>query len=330
MVNLQDNSSLYLKHITRYNKITSKVWSYNNSLETGNEDKRDQIGFLDYQILQWYQEIPESFRFNSKDVERESEISSRGLRKLRAVMFLRANLARIHIYRPILHSATSIMENRHYAQRVVDIAKETISVLLKLHQTSDLYQSQQVVYNHFLVQALAVIFLAVSHAPAEFYRQCREEFYNALDVVKGFSTKSYISKRLWLMIRDLKGLGEKIGALTRGNNLGPHAQDPHSSAAVAMAGLAGHSVDEMALYGSNNAKNGVQLGGSPEDGQQISNELVSLFELAGGFANWATTPGTQGYNPYTGANGDMQGGYEGAGVVFGDDQEFSKIINELF
>ena len=319
-----DDSNLYLKHVTKYNKITSKVWSYNLQFEASNETKRDEIGFLDYQILQWYQQVPDSLRFNQRDLMRENEIPSRGLRKLRFLLFLRANLARIQIYRPILHSATSIMENRHYAQKVVDVAKETISLVIKVNQTSDLYRTQQVVFNYFVVQALAVIFLAVSHAPAEFFRQTREEFYGALDLIRGFSTKSYISKRLWSTIRDLRGLGEKIGAMTRNG-----ADDPHSSAAVAMAGLAGHPINDLSTYGMGSKRNMAELAVSPTDGQQISNELINLFELAGGYGNQGSTPNSQTYNMYGGANGEFQGG-EGVNALFGNEQEFSKILGELF
>ena len=328
----QDDSNLYLKHVTKYNKITSKVWSYNSSVELGGDGKRDEIGFLDYQVLQWYQQVPELLTFNVKDVTRENEIPNRGQRKLRLLMFLRLNLARIQIYRPILHSATSILANRNYAQTVTDVAKETISVLIRVNRSSDLYRTQQVVYNYFLIQALAVIFLATSHAPAEFFRQTRDEFYGALDLIKGFSRRSYISKRLWTTIRGLKELGEKIGALARGTNLVPEPEDAHSNAAVAMVGLAGSTIDEIGIYGANNRKSASlnELAVSPMDGQQISNELINLFELAGGYGNFATSPGSQGYNGYMGANGEIHGGGEGVNAFFGNEQEFSKIMDELF
>lgn len=318
--------------MTKYNKITSKVWSYNLSLESSSDSKRDEIGYLDFQILQWYQQLPESLTFNVKNLARENEIPSRGQRKLRFLMFLRLNIARIQIYRPILHSATSIMTNRQHAQKVIDVAKETISVLIRVNQTSDLYRTQQIVYNYFLIQALAVIFLATSHAPAEFFRQTRDEFYGALDLVKGFSTRSYISKRLWTTIRGLRELGEKIGALARGAHPVPEPEDAHSTAAVAMVGLAGNAVDDIGMYGAGNRKigGGNDLGVSPADGQQISNELINLFEFAGGYGNLATSPGSHEYNGYMGSNGEIQGGGEGANAFFGNEQEFLKIIGELF
>jgi hypothetical protein len=324
---LQDDSKLYLKNITKYNRIASKVWFHNLAYEAGNDNKREEIGFLDYQVQQWYQQLPESLKFNARDIPSENAIPDRGRRRLRFLMFLRVNQARIHIYRPILMSATSIVEHRHYAQTIIDVAKETISVVTRINQTTDIYRTQQVCYNYFLVQALAVIFLAVSHAPAEFCPQTREEFYGALDLIKGFSTRSYTSKRLWKTIRGLKDLGEKIGLLARRGHGSNDQEDAHSNAAMAMAGLAGHAVDPIPIYSSLTRHDSMSV--SPLDGQQISNELTNLFELAGGYGNVAGSM-PEGFNGYVGPNGEIPGGGEGVTTMFGSEQEFSRIMGELF
>ncbi|OAG41690.1 hypothetical protein AYO21_04154 [Fonsecaea monophora] len=327
-----DESHPYLKHITKYNQIATKVWYHNLAYEAGQNTKKDEIGFLDYQILQWYAQLPESLQFNNRDLARENEIPGRGVRRLRLLMYLRKNQARISIYRPILHSATSIMENRHYAQNVIDVAKDTINTLTAVNQMSDIYKTQQVLYNYFLVQALAVLFLSVAHAPAVFCSQTRQEFYAAIEIVKGFSTKSHVSKRLWRTIRGLKDMGDKIGLLARGvGGMNDAEQDAHSDAAMAMAGLAGHKVDYQQPYGnsSSNQANGGQnqqeLGVSPDDALQITNELSSLFELAGGYG--AATPGPESFN-FVGANGEisMAEGFN----AFGNEPEFARIMNELF
>ena len=224
-------------------------------------------------------------------------------------------------------SAISIMEHRDYAQTIIDVAKETISVITRISQTTDIYRTQQVCYNYFLVQALAVIFLAVSHAPAEFCPQTREEFYGALDLIKGFSTRSYTSKRLWKTIRGLKDLGEKIGLWARRGNGSADPDDAHSNAAMAMAGLAGHSVDPIPMYSSLPRHDSMSV--SPLDGQQISNELTNLFELAGGYGNVAG-PMPEAFNGYGGPSGEIPGGTEGVTTMFGSEQEFSRIMGELF
>ncbi|KAG9708779.1 hypothetical protein KCU73_g17486, partial [Aureobasidium melanogenum] len=74
--------------------------------------------------------------------------------------------------------------------------------------------------------------------PETYAGQVREEFYMALDIVRGISKGSWVSKRLWKTIRSLKEVGPKLGLVTNNTQ-----SDPNHSAAVAMAGLAGHKVD---------------------------------------------------------------------------------------
>jgi Fungal specific transcription factor domain len=331
----QDDSSPYLQQITKYNRIASKVWYYNVSHENGSETKDEDVGLLDYQSLQWYQQIPRSLQFNRADIASESQIPDRGQRRLRLLLYLRANQARVSIYRPVLNSATSILGNLRHARTVVDVAKDTISVLTRINQTTDIYRTQQVCYNYFLVQSLAVIFLAVAHAPAEFARQTRNEFCAALDLVKGFSTKSYISKKLWETIRGLREVGDKIGLLARSSQSATGHEggvaDAHSNAAVAMAGLAGHPMDELAMFNGSLRNHASNLGTSPMNGQQLTNELTTLFELAGNHSNFlASSTGAETLNGFVGDNSEGQPTGEGTSNVFGNEQEFSRIMGELF
>lgn len=312
-----------------YSRISSKVWRSVAGFDgTGNEIRKDEIGYLDYQILQWQKNIPESLKFYHTDPTRHIEIPSRSLHRLQVLLHLRAHQMRILIYRAVLHSATSIMDNRGYAQTVVEVAKDTIRVLSHLNQTTDIYRAQQVCFNYFLIAALGVIFLAVSHAPVEFSRQVRDEFYMALDLVKGFSTKSYISKRLWKTIKGLKEVGPKLGLVSR--QALADANDPHSSAAVAMAGLAGHQVDESAVFPQ--VPEASPLGPSPLDGQQMSYELTNFFEAVGGYGNLmqVNPQGTEGMSGFAGQPGEMAQGAEGMPGMFGNEDEFSRIMRDLF
>ncbi|KKK17876.1 hypothetical protein ARAM_005157 [Aspergillus rambellii] len=260
------------------------------------------------------------------DSPRQGETASRGLRRLRVLLYLRMNQLRILIYRPVLHSAASIAEGKSHAQTVVDVAKDTVRVLTRLNQTSDIYRTQQVTFNYFLVAALAVLFLAVCHAPSEFNRQVRDEFYLALDLVNGFSTKSYVSKRLWKTIKGLRKIGEKLGVLAR--PFGSDDNDPHSTAAVAMAGLAGHPMEDLSVYRPMNSVG--ELGNSPLNGIQMSHELTNLFEAVGGFGTFMTSAGAEGINGFVGHDGGLQNTGEGLSGVLGDEGEFSRVIRDLF
>ncbi len=326
---VQDDSSPYLKAMISYSRISSKVWGSTNTFEgPGSEINKDNIGYLDYQVLQWHNSIADGLRFHPDNVM-DAKSLSRGQRRLQVILYMRTNQMRVMIYRPVLMSATNIVENRRYAQTAVDVAKDTIKVLRRLNDTSDIYRTQQVCFNYFLISALAVLFLAVAHAPVEFSRQVRDEFYMALDLIKGFSAKSYTSKRLWKAIKGIKEIGPKLGVISRQTLTDPN--DPHSSAAVAMAGLAGHQVDEMAAFPQLQDPN--TAGSSPLDGQQITLELTNLFEKAGSYGNnlFAQTSGQNmdGANGFMAGQGETTSAPEGFRGVYGSDNEFSKMMGKL-
>ena len=94
---------------------------------------------------------------------------------------------------------------------MVEIAKDIIQKLNHVNNTTDIYQTQQICFNHFLVSALGVIFLAVALEPAVYRSLVHDEFHMALNLVRSFSEKSYISKKLWNMIRGLRQAGFTLG-----------------------------------------------------------------------------------------------------------------------
>lgn len=331
-----DNTYPYLKHITTYNHIATKIWQHIAVFDSGSGGvRRDEIGYLDFQIMQWYSQLPSDLKFDSSNLSGENEVPDRKTRRLRFLMFLRKNQARISIYRPILHSATSIAENRAQAETVIAIAKDTITTIIGVDRISDIYRTQQVCYNYFLVQALAVIFLSVAHAPAIFCDSTRQEFYGAIDLIKGFSTKSHTTRRMWKTVRGLKELGHKIGQLARGEVQAQQTpqthDDAHSNAALAMAGLAGHKVDNYPPPPTMRNGSSVDTSYSPEDASQMGNELTALFELAGAYGQIngngnMPAPSMEAFGTF-GGNGEE--GEMGFNAIFGNEPEFSKIMNEL-
>src|SRR3954465_13129792 len=108
------------------------------------------------------------------------------------------------LHTPVLHSASSIHDNLPLAQKAVDLAKETIQYLSRLNNSTNLYRRIQVFYHQFLTSAIAVLFLASTHAPLRFSANCRNEFYMAMELVKDMSSKSWVSQRLWRTIRSLR------------------------------------------------------------------------------------------------------------------------------
>jgi hypothetical protein len=169
------------------------------------------------------------------------------------------------------------------AERVVKLAKNTINYLSHLNNTTNLYRKIQIFYHQFLTSAIAVLFLASCHAPVNFSASCRDEFYMALELVKGLSSKSWVSQRLWRTIKSLKEVAPRLGL--------SEAEDPHSSAALTMAGLAtgrmgptppsatpsfGRPIVPPTLSGGNTPA--LEAAQKAQNGWQISTEMSRIFE----------------------------------------------------
>lgn len=314
----EDRTS-YISAMARFCEISSRVWRTVSKTPTAANDGSGSVNvpemaYLDYQVIDWHRSIPPMLKFeHPSQPPQPGPPPSRGGYRLRVILYLRANQMRIHIYRPVLHSATSIMQNRQQAQTSVDVAKDTIRVLTHISQTSDIYHTQQALFNPFLTGALAVLFLAVAHTPAEFADNVREEFYMALELVRVLSKGSPISNRLWNTIRHLKEVAPKLGLVAGKENsqpqlVSPQPQhlsqpqqlptpqsqpqsqsqsqpqpkaetDPSRNAAVAMAGLAGVNVNDMDFSGRGGQGTWTEHSSSPEG---MAHDLTSLFEAAGG------------------------------------------------
>ncbi|KAL4787033.1 hypothetical protein BJX76DRAFT_52034 [Aspergillus varians] len=203
----EDNMS-YLRVMIRYSRIAAKAWRFISAFSNTKEIKKEEMKYLDWQVLQWVSGLPDSLRLRNPSGYAEGE--TRSLRRLRSLVYLRANQLRMLIHRPVLHSAAHMTRSPTEAQTVVDMAKDSIRFITQLHASSDIYQLQQVVFNWFLVSALMALFLAVAQTPTQFSTACREEFYMALELVKGVSTRSYISRRLWKSIKGLRRLGPQL------------------------------------------------------------------------------------------------------------------------
>ncbi|RDW92893.1 putative C6 transcription factor [Aspergillus mulundensis] len=249
-----EEDSSYLRVMIRYSRIAAKVWRFISAFNNTNEIKKDEMNYLDWQVQQWVATLPDSLRLRNPSGYAEGE--TRSLRRLRSLVYLRANQLRMLIHRPVLHSAAHMMRFPAESQTVVDMAKDSIRFITQLHASSDIYQLQQVVFNWFLVSALMALFLAVAQIPSQYSTACREEFYMALELVKGVSTRSYISRRLWKSIKGLRRLGPQL----------MHRQSDGDGATV--EGI----VDQAVSAGAQS---------QTPDGVQMTQELKEWFEAVG-------------------------------------------------
>jgi hypothetical protein len=155
----------------------------------------------------------------------------------------------------------------------------------------------------------------------------------ALDLVRGFSKGSWVSKKLWKTIRVLKEFAPRLGLgkqqdRVKDNSSGLASKaststvgfDPSHSAAVAMAGLAGHNVEEMAMHYRDPGPGrwAYVASASPDN---MADDLTSLFEAAGVY------PATMGDAQLQ--DGVYMGVNAGHEPLMGED-DLRNIFKELF
>jgi hypothetical protein len=201
-------------------------------------------------------------------------------------------------------STASIAENPRNAWLVVDIAQDTIQVLVHLHATTDIYSRQQNVFNYFLLSALAVLFLAVCHAPDIFSGPCRKTFSEGVELVRGLSRHNIVSKRLWKSIRGMiprmktfgfphtngeEGELQREGA-SAGGEEGNVTETPVLDHTVPMPEVG----DEAFSFGDMMMPE--DLASSVPDMFQMRNDLLDLFDAFG--------QGQQFLNPVPGTFGE--------------------------
>ncbi|CAG7562619.1 unnamed protein product [Fusarium equiseti] len=199
-----DEEYLYLQCMVGYGQLCSQIWDAIPPFGSASQSiPDDTAAALDMKTQDWLDSIPAHLRLRHPRLGLAPRTQPRQPHRLRALLYLRGNYIRILIYRHHLMSTASILANPQSAWLVVDIAQDTIQVLVHLHDTTDIYSRQQNVFNYFLLSALAVIFLAVCHAPDMFSSPCRRTFSNAVELVRGLSRHSTVSKRLWNSIRGM-------------------------------------------------------------------------------------------------------------------------------
>jgi hypothetical protein len=163
-------------------------------------------------VQQWYLGLKPQYQLRPAEVNM-LQGHTRSENRIRLLFYFSVNQLQLFIFRHELMNCRAMNEELPNARLAVEAAKDNIRLLRRVSQTTDFYSAQQAPFNHFLVSALAVLFLAVCHAPYQFNNTCREEFVVALELIQGFSSESQVGKRLWKRVQHLKDIGLSLGLL---------------------------------------------------------------------------------------------------------------------
>ncbi|KXJ86873.1 hypothetical protein Micbo1qcDRAFT_167953 [Microdochium bolleyi] len=192
----------YLQCMLGYGRLSTALWellassnSHSNTwIETTTSD-------MDIKTQEWLDSIPSELRLRHPRLNLAGRPQPPVLQRLRALLYLRGNHFRILIYRHYLLGPNRIKSAPDHAWLAVEIAQDSIQVLVHLNDSSDIYRRQQAAFNYFLVSALAVLFLAVCNDPETFAAPCKKSLHSAIELLRYFSRHSGVSRRLWTTVR---------------------------------------------------------------------------------------------------------------------------------
>ncbi|RFU25120.1 hypothetical protein B7463_g11215, partial [Scytalidium lignicola] len=315
-----DSSYPYLRCMIALNSVCSKVWYSGLGSACATDTKLCDIEYLDYKVLQWFQQIPDELKYSAED-STNSEQVTRALQRMRVMLHLRGNQMRMLIYRSVLYSAASIMQNRELAEVTLNLAKNTIDVLTRLNDTTDLYQRQPICFNHFLIAAISILLLAVLHAPLEFAGQLHEKFYTALDLLKHLNIKSYVSRQLYRTVRELREVVDKLGLL-------PRRAESANLPPVTTTNQTRDEMDNVIIYEEIPSWN--ELRNSSMNGQQISNELTDLFQAATVYEGFRVPESNSDVDRMETTVGQLRSTGEGLSTVLGRGVDVSRMMRDIF
>lgn len=275
-----------------YSRIGSQILrATSGSNRLRYSETEEDHAFFTYRVQQWYASLDPELRLEvDQDLNPESSSSARN--RQRALQYLRRNQLRMLIHRRSLFTGASILADPQGAKTAVDLAKDTITVLDKLRNTSDVYESHQVCFNYFLYSALTLVLLAAYHAQAQFHEYCREDFSVALNLIGGVSAKSSVARKLWKIITHLKVTVPEKGNL-------PYLDIQHGQASGAVGQDSVHrnvdlSLDRGIVDAADPSLNALSMSGFPTalsyshaglftsgeavDATALSVELSELFQ----------------------------------------------------
>lgn len=286
------NEHPYLKCMVAYARVCSRVWEalppYGSSLQLIPKETED---YLDFIAQNWLLSIPPDLQYKHPRLGHAAQTQSRKLHRLPTLLYLRGNYMRTLIHRHHVLTPDNAKSDMESARLVVDVAKDSIKTLVHLNEASDIYIREQSIYHYYLLSALAVVLLAVCHAPSTFAKDCRDPFISAVELIKGFSNHSTSSRRLWKSLRGLlpvvKSLWKRVDREPRQQNysLDRNSMQDLPSARIIDQGLSSDiQTMDMPTFWTNNLPSFDATLDSMPDISNMGNDLLDLYDVFGSAA----------------------------------------------
>ncbi|KAH7010211.1 fungal-specific transcription factor [Ilyonectria destructans] len=220
-------SSAYLKSMVAYGSVASEVrkciLDASLSLPATSASVRD---LLNFRVVRWQKNLPARLQFGGVDDKFDSTRESRGEYKLRLMLYLRANQMRTVIHRKSTVQSEPGSFDPSSINDMVEIAQDTIRILVGLARTTDIYHAQHRTFNHFLETALSSLLLIMCCSGSEQSVLCLQDVVAAMELVRQLSAQSPISRRLGDKLQGIQDVVDNIQS--QGQDL-PHYVNPSAS-----------------------------------------------------------------------------------------------------
>ena len=205
----------YLRAMISFSKLSGRAWQMSNTFGKNDKDAlREEIDYLDYQVVQWQKQIPASLRYyvSVPRAPETGDTSSKALQNsyLGVILSVRTNQLRNIIYRPVLQSASRMKQSPDHTLIAVDTAKDSVKTLLEIDGTTMLLHNHATFFKHFIVSSLGNLLLIAVHAPITHWPEIKQAFHSALSLLKKLSTRSRSVFRTWERLRGLEDLHAKV------------------------------------------------------------------------------------------------------------------------
>ncbi|KAK5659366.1 hypothetical protein OQA88_1459 [Cercophora sp. LCS_1] len=203
----------YLQSLAGYGRLCSKVWDAVPHFSSATTAPPSFNPTLDLSIpsviaSQLDQEIRAWLRASTSIAAANLHASE----TQKSLLLLRGNHLLLLIHRQHVLSPLAVAANPDLAALAACTARTTIQATLALSGDGDGGNARnQATCNTYLVSALGVLLLAVTHAPGEFAEACRDDFTAAVELVRRSSEQSAAGRRLWKSVRGVVEAVKKLG-----------------------------------------------------------------------------------------------------------------------
>lgn len=201
-----------LMSLLQWTRLAGKTWhALNNQIEKTFESRVDEINFLDFEIMKWYDKLPDEFRLAD-----DAAWGRHPPTYYHSVFFVRRAHLRNLIYRPILQLSAKGAQHEPIFLKAIEVAKDTVRTLSYLNEQTTLIRTHPMFFQQLLLTAFGNLLLAVVSTGPNIRSSTRKEFDMFLQLFQLLSSDCAALRRTWHRLQGLRDLHLKLGHSERG------------------------------------------------------------------------------------------------------------------